>query len=75
MYRYSWEMNKNVISILYLKYICIVQVQLGDEPECENILYMKYIFIVHVQLGDRPKCDNHIVHKVYNVQCTGSVER
>ena len=36
MYRYSWEMNKNVISILYLKYICIVQVQLGDEPECEN---------------------------------------
>jgi len=46
-------MIQNVITILYIKYICIVQVQLGDEVEC----------------------DNHIVHKVYNVQCTGTAGR
>ena len=29
-------MIQNVITILYIDYIIIVQVQLGDEPECDN---------------------------------------
>ena len=38
-------MNQNVITILYIKYICTVQGQLGDEQECDNhIVHKVYMY-------------------------------